>query len=92
VRSLPSNLAVYVCLEVINFDSEVLLVCHDDDWMFLCGDGHPDSADFYRVVGLGHVIERDPGLADLLDLAAGYGAERCEVGAEWVRAPIEELD
>jgi hypothetical protein len=50
---------------------------------------HPDSADYYRVVGLGHVVERDPSLSSILDLLPNEEAERVAVGEQWIRTSPE---
>jgi len=88
-RGIPANLKAYVCLEVFNAERPVLLVTRPEgDWCFLCGGEHPDDAASYRVVGIGHPIQSDPTLGDVLDLAADQEAERVVVGAAWVRSTI----
>lgn len=52
----------------------------------LCGGDHPDDGSEYRVVGLGHVVDHDPTLLEVLDLNPGEEAERSGVGASWVRS------
>lgn len=80
----------YVCIHVFDQSRPVLLVSRDDgSWCFLCGDLHPDSADHYRVVGLGHVIERDPSLGSILDLLPGEEAERAAIGERWIRTTVQ---
>ena len=80
----------YVCIHVFDQSRPVLLVSREDgDWCFLCGDVHPDSADYYRVVGLGHVVERDPSLSSVLDLSPNEEAERVAVGDRWIRTNLE---
>ena len=76
----------YVCIHVFDETRPVLLVNRSDgDWCFLCGEGHPNGADDYRVVGIGHVLEKDPSLMELHDLAPEWNAERKSVGEAWVR-------
>ena len=88
-RGIPSNLKSYVCIEVFNGERPVLLVSREDgDWCFLCGDGHPDDAAFYRVVGIGRPIGDDPTLVEVLDLGSDEEAERVEVGAAWTRSSL----
>jgi len=80
----------YVCIHVFDQSRPVLLVSREDgDWCFLCGDLHADSADYYRVVGLGHVVERDPSLNSILDLSPNEEAERVAVGERWIRTNRE---
>jgi hypothetical protein len=40
----------------------VLLITHEEDgsWCALCGDLHDDVVASYRVVGIGHLTDRDP--------------------------------
>ncbi|WP_370248909.1 hypothetical protein [Nocardioides sp.] len=84
---LALHTKTYVCLHVFDGRMPVMLVTRPDgDWCALCGDDHPDDAGQYRVVGLGHVIQQDPTLADVLDLAAGEEAEREIVGGPWTRS------
>ena len=79
----PDNLAVYVCSHVFEETRPVLYVCRaDGDWQFLCGnDDHYGKP---HVVGVGHLTARDPSLNQLAELKPDWGAEREEVGAEWV--------
>ncbi len=78
----------YVCTHVFDAQRPVLYVTRPDgDWCFLCGgDDHPDDAAAFRVVGLGHVVERDPSLGEILDLAPNEEAERATLSATWVRS------
>ena len=76
----------YVCIHVFEASRPVLLVSRaDGDWCFLCGDGHEDVAANYRVVGKGHILERDPSLNELADLAPDWEAERSTIGGAWTR-------
>lgn len=80
----------YVCIHVFDQSRPVLLVTREDgDWCFLCGDLHPESADYYRVVGLGHVVARDQSLNSILDLSPNEEAERVAVGERWIRTNQE---
>lgn len=82
----------YVCIEVFNNEKLVLLVSREHgDWCFLCGDDHPDDPSFYRVVGMGHLLERDPELNAILDLAINEEAEREAPGRPWVRTNIGNI-
>lgn len=85
----PDNLIAYVCIEVFKGSKPVKLVTREDGgWCFLCGDEHPDHADFYRVVGIGHEFAKDPTLLELIDLADDWEAERTDVGAIWIRTKM----
>lgn len=83
---IPRGTKTYVCTHVRNHGRPVLYVTRPDgDWCFLCGDSHPDDASAYRVVGMGHVLDHDRSVADVLDLQPNQEAERQTVGAPWVR-------
>jgi hypothetical protein len=83
---IPFNLKPYVCIDVFKSEKPVLPVSRSDgEWCFLCGSGHPDSHEDYRVVCIGHVIERDKSLKETLDLPPDWEAERGEVGGGWIR-------
>lgn len=80
----------YVCTHVFAESRPVLLVSRPDgDWCFLCGAEHPEDASAYRVVGVGHVFEKDPTLQPLEDLAPDWEAEREGVGKPWIRTKCE---
>lgn len=88
-RRISPHLKSYVCIEVFNHERPVLYVTRPDgDWCFLCGEEHPDDASSYRVVGIGHTIELDPTLTDVLDLGENEEAERERVGGAWTRTRI----
>ena len=78
----------YVCLHIFDASRPVLLVVRSEsDWSFLCGAEHEDIAANYRVVGKGHILERDASLKEVADLAPNWEAERPSVGGVWVRKP-----
>ena len=82
----------YVCIHVFDRSRPVLLVSRPDgDWCFLCGDVHPDSAEHYRVVGMGHVIEQDLSLKAVIDLLPNEEAERSAVGERWIRTGLDPV-
>lgn len=84
---LPYETKTYVCTHVFESSRPVLYVTRPEgDWCALCGDDHSDDAASYRVVGLGHVVEADPSIQEILDLDAGEEAERPAVGERWVRS------
>jgi hypothetical protein len=88
-HSAEDHYKAYVCLHVFDASRPVLLVSRaDGDWCYLCGDVHEDLAENYRVVGKGHILDRDPTLQDLADLGADWEAERTSISNPWVRRPI----
>jgi hypothetical protein len=89
-RFVAGNLKAYVCTHIFDKAKPVLLVVHDKDgdWSFVCGDAHEDTAEAYRVVGVGHLTSGDPELNQCADLPAGFEAERSAVGQVWIRTEI----
>jgi hypothetical protein len=78
----------HVCICVFGSSKPVKLISRaGGDWSILCGDMHPDSADYYRAVCIGHEFQKDPTLLEVIDLAPEWDAERSYVGAEWTRTP-----
>jgi hypothetical protein len=85
---IHDNQKSYVCLHIFENTRPVKLVVRDEDgWCFLCGDLHPETADSFRVVGAGHLLERDPSLRALDDLEEGWEAERESTDGEWIITP-----
>ena len=77
--------AVYICCHVFDAARPVLLVVHEKgDFMFMCGASDHRSEDV-RVVGVGHLVERDATLNECADLPEGFEAERAAVGGQWLR-------
>jgi hypothetical protein len=86
---LERERAAFVCHHVFEGSRPIRLVVHEDgDWQVLCGEQH-ETGDRPRVVGLNHLLERDPGIAEVLDLKQDWEAERHAVGGPWVRHPID---
>ncbi len=82
----PHNLTSYVCSHVFEGTRPILLVVREDgDWMFMCGDTDHGPDDCH-VVGVGHLIDRDPTLEECADIPNGYEAERSAVGEPWLRS------
>ncbi len=81
----PKNLGVIVCGCVFKNEKPILYVSHSGkDWQFLCGDEH-ESIEGAKVVGVGHLTERDPSLNQLANLPKGWEADRIDQSSEWVR-------
>lgn len=79
--------AAIVCGPVFRSERDVRLVTHDRDgwWQFLCGRSDCCDEKDARILGLGHLIERDPTLEDVLDLELGRCAERASKAAAWIK-------
>ena len=83
------HLAAFVCSHVFDNSDPVLLVAHEEgDWQFLCGKEHVGETP--RVVGIGHLLERDPSLRVLSDLPDGWEAERVGIDNNWIRKRISD--
>jgi hypothetical protein len=83
------SLKCYVCCHVFQDTRPILLVAREQgDWMFLCGRADHASGG-YRVVGVGHLTDRDSTLHQCADLPDDHEAERSAVGASWIRTPID---
>lgn len=87
-RSVRVEVAAYVCSHVFEKKRPVLLVVREGgDWQFLCGGEHDRDA-IPLVIGMNHLIESDPSLAELDDLPSDWQAERSSVGLPWRRSPL----
>lgn len=82
------EIAAYICSHVYENSRPILLVSRDGgDWQCLCGGEH-DVGEVPRVVGLNHLVERDPTIAELFDLPVDWEAERVRVGSKWMRSKV----
>ncbi|MCS0585531.1 hypothetical protein NX784_28520 [Massilia pinisoli] len=88
-KTMDFHHKAYVCIDVFENRKPVLLVSRPDaDWCFLCGEEHPDDASYYRVVGIGHILEKDPSLKEVMDLQPDEEAERSSPDSSWVRTNL----
>jgi hypothetical protein len=55
----------------------------------LCGDAHPGGSE-PRVIGIGHLLDRDPTLLELDSLPENWEAERNAVGGTWRKAACDD--
>ena len=85
-KFVSDHLAAFICQHVYENSKPVLLVRHDEngDWQFLCGEDHAVN-ERPRLVGIIHLLERDPSLNEIADLPIDSAAERSIVGGEWIR-------
>jgi hypothetical protein len=90
VGAIVMEIPAFVCSHVFENTRPVLLVSRaGDDWQLLCGGDH-ETDEVPRVVGLNHLLQRDPTLAEVLDLPANWEAERDHVGSLWQRSKAAE--
>ncbi|GAA5496374.1 hypothetical protein Rhal01_02557 [Rubritalea halochordaticola] len=80
------NTACFTTTHVMREGAAIKLVYHDADdgaWQFF--SEHFTEAEDMMVVALGQVVERDPSVAVLADMPAGWMAQRRSLGAPWQR-------
>jgi hypothetical protein len=83
---------IYICSHIFNNTHPILLVIKvGGDWQMLCAGGH-DAGEIPRVVGLGHLLERDKTLYQILDLPDDFEAERKSLDEPWIRTKCEPDD
>ena len=85
----PQNVATFTLQQIVNGETPVLLVNRDADdgsWQFL--DGKPVSMANAVLVTLSSMLERDPTIAELADLPAGWEATRANRHAAWQRRQV----
>lgn len=84
----PKNMKSYICSHVFENTRPILLIVHnEEDWMFMCGDADHDPDDCH-VVGIGHLIDRDPTINQCADLPNGFEVERLAIGTPWLRRQV----
>ncbi len=79
------NTATIICCHVMNGESPILFVSHDEDdgmWQFLCGQTH--EMDDAKLVSLKFVFELDNSIGALVDMPCGYYATREKQTDKWV--------
>jgi hypothetical protein len=87
VSAEPANRATYVCQHVFDCSRGMNFVHYDGDgdMLITCNRGDDDlsNANEIHLVGLGHLIARDPTLLDVPELHSGAWAERSESDRRW---------
>ncbi len=91
MKFAPNNLTSYICPHIFENSRPILLVVHDDgEWQFLCGGN--DHGHDCHIVGIGHLVDRDPSINKCADLPNGFMAQRAALDQPWTRCSIEESD
>ena len=86
---VPYNTAAFVCSHIFGATRPILYVCRaGGDWQFLCGEPHAE-AELPEVVGVGHLVDRDSSLEEVLDLPPDWEAERDAQLSVWRRKRIQ---
>lgn len=82
----PPNVATITARQVVESAAPILLVARDAEdggWQFLTGG--PFQVADAMVVSLQSMVDRDPTLVELADLAPGWQATRKGTGMTWKR-------
>lgn len=90
---VPWKTPVYVSKSIMRSGEWIYSVIHDSDDDWHCMDGFEFTVDDLEIAPLAAILDRDPGVSRLLDLAPGEMAWREGPAAEWQRekyAPPEE--
>ncbi len=89
-REFRKDYGVYCCPHVFKNERPVLLVIRDPDgdYQFLCGEN--DDTEECHLVGVVHLLDRDPSLELLANLNEGHGAERKTKNHNWEYFELEE--
>jgi hypothetical protein len=86
--TIDPNLGILICSHVFQKTRPVLLVSRpNSDLQLLCGDVHKDRP---HGVCIGHLLERDPSLHEVVDLPIGWEAERKGQGGPWIRSRCQD--
>jgi hypothetical protein len=67
-----------VCGHVFRRERKATVVIRhsDGEWQFVCGEhDHPEDCFNFEIVGLEHLVERQPDLAEIGELKPGLMAE-----------------
>lgn len=88
---IPHTAPAVVCHHVLHGTHPVLLVTKlpGERWSFLCGGLHR-GMDEYGVICIGHILEKDSSLTEVMDLPDNWDAERADVTSAWRRMPSSE--
>lgn len=87
-----TELRALVCSHVFEYSRPVLLVAREDgEWLFLCGGLHTDDERFH-VIGVNHLLQRDPSLEGVAGLEDLHEAQRGSVQDAWTFSPLEPED
>ena len=87
----PENVVTLTVRQIVDGLQPILWVSHDDEdgmWQFLTGD--PISMTDAMLVSLRSIYQRDPSIAELVDLPCGWKAWRRVKGEPWQRQLEDE--
>jgi len=80
-----SDYAVYVCPHVFLGESDVLDVVRDPDgyWQFFCGEPECSKTSKPKLIGVGHLLNKDETINEVAKLEVGSYAERASASVDW---------
>jgi hypothetical protein len=78
----PTKLGIFTTRQWVEEQQPIVTVLHEKngDCQFLTAK--PLADDDYKLVGLKHLIDRDPSLNEIFDLQYGQAADRKFIGDE----------
>ena len=85
------NVAAITTRQVLNDGFPVLRVVHYEDdhsWAFTCGT--TNKSEDLKIVGMGQIVDMDPTLHSIANLAPGWSAYRESTDAQWIRGKRDE--
>ena len=85
------DFGVYVCPHVYEGTKPVLDAIRDPegDWQFLCGDSNCTETSQPKLVGVGHLTEKDGSIEEMTKLEPGTYAERSSQNEPWVFGKLD---
>ena len=87
--TIPLNTEASVCSHVLDGSRPVLFVeRRHSAWLLLCGPDYYIVGGLIKAVAIGHLLDRDPSLNQVIDLLDGHAAERTEITEPWVRRQV----
>lgn len=81
----PENTACMVCSHVLEKQSPILFVTHDEEdgmWQFLCGAENHETEQA-KIIALVEATNIDPSINELHEMPLGVGATRESINDIW---------
>jgi hypothetical protein len=90
VMPMPADRLVNACSCIVDEGAPVRVVLRQagEQWLFLCGEQHPDLRAVLTLSHASHVIRSAPSVLGLRDLPLSTEAERADVWSPWVLRPV----
>ena len=91
-NKFKNDYAVYLCPHVFSENKPILEVVRDPDgcWQFFCGQDHDFENEECHTVGIGHLIEIDLSIQELVKMKKGTFAERKNINSKWSYGELSE--